>query len=76
MPSINYGINIVSFMEQCDKEKDEFFIIYNSSTGIVDSMTIEAQMLLKDESFRNSNSDVLSMPDNINDLLPNWDYRQ
>lgn len=32
-------------------------------------------MLLKDESFHSSNNDALAIPDNINDLLPNWDYK-
>jgi hypothetical protein len=42
MPSIAHGINIVSFLEQCDKNKDEFFIIYDGNTGMVDSMNAEA----------------------------------
>lgn len=38
MPSITHGINITSFLEKCDKERDEFFLIYDGNTGIVDSM--------------------------------------
>jgi PAS domain S-box-containing protein len=42
MPSVTYGINIVSFLEQCDKQKDEFFIIYDKTNGIVDAMNEDA----------------------------------
>ena len=76
MPSLKHGIAIISFMEQCDKEKDELIVIYNGNTGIVDSMTQEAEILLKDNSRRTSNANsMLAIPDNITDLLPNWDFR-
>lgn len=74
MPSVAAGINIVSFIEQCDRNKDEFFVIYDKNTGMVDSMNEDAEKMLKDASRRKTN-DMLAIPDHINDLLPNWDYR-
>lgn len=74
MPSVTCGINIVSFIQQCDKYKDEFFIIYDKNDGIVDAMNEIAEKMLKDVSRRKSN-DMLSIPDHINDLIPNWDYK-
>ena len=38
-------------------------------------MNVEAEQMLKDGSRRNIN-DILSIPDHINDLLPNWDYKE
>lgn len=38
-------------------------------------MTAEAEMMLKDDSHRGGRN-VLTIPDNITDLLPNWDYKQ
>lgn len=74
MPSVTCGINIVSFIQQCDKYKDEFFIIYDKNDGIVDAMNETAEKMLKDVSRRKSN-DMMSIPDHINDLIPNWDYK-
>lgn len=76
MPSLTHGINIVSFLEQCDKDKDEFFIIYNSNNGIVDSLSSGAAMLLKEGHQRKNTNSIFTIPDNINDLLPNWDYKE
>ena len=75
MPSIKNGITVVSFIQQCDKHRDQFFIIYDSETGIVDSMNSEAEMMLKDGKNTKKN-DLLTIPDHINDLLPGWNYRQ
>lgn len=74
MPSVSCGINIVSFIEQCDQYKDEFFIIYDKATGMVDAMNDAAERMLKDASRRKTN-DMLVIPDHINDLIPNWDYK-
>jgi PAS domain S-box-containing protein len=74
MPSVTCGINIVSFIEQCDVYKDEFFIIYDKVTGMVDSMNEGAEKMLKDASRRKT-SEMLAIPDHINDLVPNWDYK-
>jgi hypothetical protein len=74
MPSVSCGINIVSFLEQCDRYKDEFFIIYDQATGMVDAMNDCAEKMLKDAS-RHKTSDMLAIPDHINDLIPNWDYK-
>ena len=74
MPSVTCGINIVSFIQQCDNYKDEFFIIYDKNDGIVDAMNETAEKMLKDVSRRKSN-DMMSIPDHINDLIPNWDYK-
>ncbi len=38
MPSLATGVNIVSFLEECDKCKDEYLIIYDSRNGVVDAM--------------------------------------
>ena len=38
-------------------------------------MTVEAEMMLKDDSHRGGKN-VLAIPDNITDLLPHWDYKQ
>ena len=76
MPSLTHGINIVSFLEQCDKEKDEFFVIYNSKTGIVDSMSSEGEFVLKDNSHRKNTNSIFVIPDNVNDLLPDWDIKE
>jgi len=75
MPSPSHGINIVSFLEQCDKNKDEFFIVYNSNNGIVDSLSAEAAMLLKDGTHRKNTNSISAIPHNVNDPLPNWDYK-
>lgn len=41
---------------------------------MVDSMNEDAEKMLKDVSRRKTN-DMLAIPDHINDLLPNWDYK-
>ena len=40
-------------------------------------MTLEAEVILKDESQRSSTTNSLfKIPDNVNDLIPNWDYKE
>ncbi len=41
MPSINYGINLVSFLH-CSKTQREYIIIYDERSGLIDSMSMKA----------------------------------
>lgn len=78
MPNITCGINIVSFLELCERVEDEFCLIYHRETGLVDSMTDETEIVLKSNMSdkKNLKKNLLDMPDHIHDLLPNWDYRK
>lgn len=76
MPSILNGISIISFIEQCDKFKDQFFVIYDSNTGIVDSMNDGAETMLKDTTSKKKTDQTMVIPDHINDLIPNWDFEK
>lgn len=74
MPHIIYGINIVSFFEQCIKCKGQLIVIYHGDTGIIDSLNTQAAVVLK-EGTRKNMSDSINMPNHINDLLPSWDFK-
>ena len=41
MPSINYGINLISFLKS-SKIRNDNIIIYDQRTGIIDSMSYKA----------------------------------
>ena len=70
MPSLDYGVNIVSFLLN-SKLSNENLIIYDQRTGLVDSMSEKAENFLMGKKSKKSS---ISIPDHISDILPVWDY--
>jgi hypothetical protein len=70
MPSLVYGVTIISFLLN-NKSNKENIIIYDRRTGIVDSMSEKAENILIGKKIKNTS---ISIPDHINDILPVWDY--
>lgn len=70
MPSLDYGVNIVSFLLNSKLSKENL-IIYDQKTGLVDSMSQKAETLLLGKRVKKTS---ISIPDHISDILPVWDY--
>lgn len=70
MPSLDYGVNIVSFLLNSKLSKENL-IIYDQKTGLVDSMSQKAETLLLGKRVKKTS---ISIPDHISDILPIWDY--
>lgn len=48
--------------------------MYDAKTGAVDSMSKEAELILKDGAHKKM-TDVFTMADFIGDILPTWDFK-
>jgi PAS domain S-box-containing protein len=70
MPSLEYGVNIISFLLNSKLSKENL-IIYDQRTGLVDSMSEKAESLILG---RKNKKNSISIPDHISDILPVWDY--